>query len=416
MMPTRFLTATVPLLVACGGAGGGGGGGNHNPETDASTRSDSAMMMQDAPQSTANNMVPMVVNSGPANAGDFNVPFISVTVCAPGTSNCATIDNVSVDTGSTGLRLIASALPSGFTLPQANAANGSALTECYTFVDGYIWGSIRSADVKIGGEVAANTPVHLVGDPAFATVPSACSATGTAEDTVAAFGANGLIGINQIFPDCGSACTGASPASPDYYACSGATCTVAAVDPADQVTNPIAVFASDNNGAVLEFPSVPATGQATLTGSLTFGIGTQSNNGLGSATVMTVDDVGNLTTIYKSQTFSMSYIDSGTTELDFTDSTITQCTGTNAGYYCPASTLSLSAQNKGVNGATTTVSFSVANADTLFNSSDTAFDDIAYTGTSGTFAWGFPIFVGRSVFVALQGKSTPGGTGPYVAY
>lgn len=411
MTTTRVLIATVPMLaLACGSK-------NHEPDSsqDASTRSDAATT-NDAPQGAVNNVVPMVVNAGPPKTGDFNVPFISVTVCAPGTSDCATIDDVSVDTGSTGLRLIASVLPSGFTLPQAQASNGSALAECYTFEDGYTWGAIRSADVKLGGEVAANTPIHIIGDPAFTSVPTACSSAGQAEDTVSAFGGNGLIGINQIFPDCGSACTGADPAPANYYSCSGSACAVAAVDLADQVTNPIAAFASDNNGAVLEFPSVPATGAATLTGSLTFGIGTQSDNGLGSATVMTVDDVGNMTTVYNAQTLSMSYIDSGTTELDFTDSTIKQCTGDNAGYYCPSSTVSASAQNKGLNGATTTVSFSVANANTLFNTSDTAFDDIAATGTSGTFAWGFPLFVGRSVFIGLQGKSTPGGPGPYVAY
>jgi hypothetical protein len=411
MTTTRFFATLVPVLViACGG----GGGSNDHTGTDAGPPSDAASPI-DGAHSTANNTVPMVVNAGPANADDFNVPFISVTICAPGTSTCATIDDVSVDTGSTGLRLIASALPSGFTLPQAKASNGSALAECYTFDDGYIWGSVRSADVKIGGEVATSTPIHLVGDPAFASVPAACAATGQAEDTVAAFGANGLIGINQIFPDCGSACSGSSPASAAYYSCSGSACKVAAVADADQVTNPIAVFSSDDNGAVLQFPSVPASGQATLTGSLTFGIGTQSDNDLGSATVMTVDDEGNLTTVYKGQTLSMSYIDSGTTELDFTDS-ITQCTGDNAGFYCPSSTLGSSAENKGVNGVTTTVDFSVANANTLFDTNDTAFSNIAATGTAGTFAWGFPIFIGRSVFIALQGKSTPSGTGPYVAY
>ncbi len=407
MTTNRFLVATLPLLVlACGG---------RSDLQDASAQSDAATMT-DAATGTVNNVVPMIVNAGPPSTGDFNAPFISVTICTPGTSNCATIDYVSVDTGSTGLRLVASALPSGFTLPQAKASNGSPLAECYTFSDGFTWGSIRSADVKIGGEVAVNTPIHIIGDPAFTSIPSACSATGQEEDTVNALGGNGLIGISQIFPDCGSDCTGSNPAPANYYSCGGSACTVAAVDPADQVTNPIAAFASDNNGAVLQFPSVPATGEATLTGSLTFGIGTQSDNGLGSATVMTVDSVGNLTTIYKARSFSMSYIDSGTTELDFTDSTIRQCTGANSGYFCPSSTLSLSAQNKGLNGVTTTVDFSVANANTLLNGSNTAFDNIAGTGTSSTFAWGFPIFIGRRVFIALQGKSTPGGSGPFVAY
>jgi hypothetical protein len=35
---------------------------------------------------------------------------------------------------------------------------------------------------------------------------------------------------------------------------------------------------------------------------------------------------------------------------------------------------------------------------------------------STSFIWGLSFFYGRSVFVAFNGKSTPGGTGPYYAY
>src|ERR1700733_6847843 len=98
MTPTRALIATVPVLaLACGS-------NNHSSgsSADASTRSDAATTSDgtsDGAQGTGNNVVPMVVNAGPPNTGDFNVPFISVTICAPGTSNCTTIDDVSVDTG-----------------------------------------------------------------------------------------------------------------------------------------------------------------------------------------------------------------------------------------------------------------------------------------------------------------------------
>ena len=42
---------------------------------------------------------------------------VQVTVCVPKTNDCATIDDVMVDTGSTGLRLEASALPSWLNFP-----------------------------------------------------------------------------------------------------------------------------------------------------------------------------------------------------------------------------------------------------------------------------------------------------------
>jgi hypothetical protein len=65
-----------------------------------------------------------------------------------------------------------------------------------------------------------------------------------------------------------------------------------------------------------------------------------------------------------------------------------------------------------------TVSFTVANTDTLFaHASYTAFDDLAGPGGGKvTFDWGLPFFIGRSVFVALDGAATPGGKGPYFAY
>src|SRR5581483_9230831 len=60
------------------------------------------------PGSTANTQQ-IVVNAGPAG-NYFNGAFTSVTICAPGTSNCQTVDGVLVDTGSSGLRVLSSAL------------------------------------------------------------------------------------------------------------------------------------------------------------------------------------------------------------------------------------------------------------------------------------------------------------------
>jgi hypothetical protein len=373
----------------------------------------------DAGSSAVSNTTPIVVNAGPPGTGDIDVPFISVTLCVPGTSTCQTIDNISVDTGSSGLRVISSLLSSSLALPQPNATTGGPLVECFQFEDGYTWGSVRLADLKIAGEVASSVPVQIIGDPAYPTVPSDCSSSGPSEDTVATFGSNGIIGINQIVPDCGSYCADASNIETGaYYACSGGTCSAVAVPVANQVPNPIADFPQDNNGAVIQFPAVPVDGAATLQGTLIFGIGTQANNALGSAVVQTVDENGNFTTVYGGVTLSQSYVDSGTNLLSFNDSTITQCSSQDlSGFYCPASTLSLSAQNIGLNNGMATVTFSVANTQTLFeNASYTAFDDLAGTGGSGSFAWGFPFFIGRTIFFALDGASTPGGSGPYVAY
>ena len=419
-----WLLAIPFVAIGCGGdgaakqgapAGDGGSVDDAGMTTDGEATGDA-----DAGPPTGDNVAPLIVDTGPPGTSSVDVPFVSVTVCIPGTTTCQTIDHVSVDTGSSGLRIISSVLKSNIALPQQTATTGNSLAECFQYVDGYTWGSVRLADVQIAGEVAAKIPLHLIGDPAFTAVPSDCSSSGAAEDTVVDFGANGIIGVNQIVPDCGAYCAAQNPVQTgSYYSCTGGTCTAVAVAVANQVSNPIAFFAKDNNGAVLQFPTVAETGAAKLAGSLIFGIGTATNNGLGSASVLTVDANGNFTTVFNGQTFATSYIDSGTNALSFNDSAIPQCTSNlSSGFYCPTATLSLMAQNKGQNNVTSAVTFSVANTDTLFgNASDAAFDDLADPGVdNNTFAWGFPFFIGRSVYVAIDGAATPGGKGPYFAY
>jgi hypothetical protein len=73
----------------------------------------------------------------------------------------------------------------------------------------------------------------------------------------------------------------------------------------------------------------------------------------------------------------------------------------------------------GTNSANATVDFSVANADSLFDSNPTgvAFVNLAAPNSlSDSFDFGLPFFYGRNVFTAIAGQSTPGGDGPYVAF
>jgi hypothetical protein len=58
----------------------------------------------------------------------------------------------------------------------------------------------------------------------------------------------------------------------------------------------------------------------------------------------------------------------------------------------------------------------VENGDTLSaNRSNSALPNLAGPNT-GSFDFGLPFFFGRNVFTAIEGKSTSGGPGPYVAY
>jgi hypothetical protein len=236
---------------------------------------------------------------------------------------------------------------------------------------------------------------------------------------VLAFGANGLLGVGLFLQDCGSGCAQAAiPGT--YYTCSSAACQPTQVALAQQLQNPVALFASDNNGVIIEMPSIPATGSAIATGTLIFGIGTQSNNGLGSATVLTVDpNTGNIITTFNSRAYANSYIDAGTSVLAFGNNVFPLCFGADAGLYCPPATQDLSATLQGASKGASTVTFSVANADQLFgaNPSFEAFDNLAApAGDNVTFAWGLPFFFGRSVYTAIEGRTTPGGSGPYLAF
>jgi Protein of unknown function (DUF3443) len=437
MNGARFVfVAALPLFAfGCSGAGGGSDvdhadAGPADASTSDARPSDGRAASEtgatdgrsetsaDAP-GPASNVVPMIVNAGPPGVNSYDAPFVSITVCMPGTMNCETIDDIEVDTGASGVRVLASAL-TGLALPQQTASDGSPLVECMQYTDGYSWGPVKLADVRIGSKLAASIPIEVIADPMFTSVPNACSNSGPSENTLTSFGSYGTIGINQIVPDCGPSCASTKPVhAGGYYSCTGSTCTPVAVPEADQVSNPIAAFTSDNNGAVLQFPTVPADGATTLSGSLIFGIGTAGNNALGSATVLTVDENSEFTTVFDGITMPGSYIDSGTEYLWFYDSSLRKCkaSSTGGGFYCPASPQTLTAENVGENGATSNVTFTVANANSLFSDSSYAvFDDVGSPGPKASFAWGFPFFLGRSVFVALGGATTPGGDGPYVAY
>jgi Protein of unknown function (DUF3443) len=373
----------------------------------------------------AGNVVSITAGGGPSNpAGLANGAFTSVTVCAPGSANCATIGGVLVDTGSTGLRILSSVLPSGFSLPKQTDSGGSPIVECLQFGDGFTWGPVEMADMKISGEQASSLPIQVIGDPNFSAVPASCSsaALGPNENTVALLGANGILGVGNFRQDCGSACTVSGPSNPGvYFSCPASGCVVTTEALNLQVQHPVMLFATDNNGVIVELPAVPSSGAVTESGSLVFGIGTQSNNALSGTTVLTLDSSGNFTTVFNTQSVP-GFVDAGSNGLFFLDSATTglaTCALGSSTFYCPASTQNFAATNRGVNGQSTPVSFSVANASLLLSSSNPnfLFNNLAAPNPpNGNFDWGLPFFFGRNVFIAIEGQSTPGGSGPYTAY
>ncbi len=437
VLPT-ILGFTLLGLVGCGGGGGSQSQTVNNPTATIPTTP-----VQSAPTTSiaaAANVANLTIDAGPAAVTPpntqptiANLLYATVTICVPGTQTCTSIDHVLVDTGSTGLRIFASALPSNFTLPQRVDINNNPLAECIQFVDGYSWGPLQTADLKMSGETANSLPIQVIGSSSLSTVPSACSNTGAPRNTVQSFAANGILGVGNGAQDCGKGCTATNADGTAqnnlYYSCPTPQSCVATTVPLNaQVQNPIVLFAFDNNGSSIVLPTVPSSGALSVNGYLIFGIGTQSNNGLGNASVLTVDSPAfELTTQYGGASYTESYIDSGTNfyAVPNSNNAITVCSGNASSFFCPASTLNLSATLVGRNAVSSTTSFSIANAINLFNQNayNTAFSNLggpsgsATSRTTNTFAWGSPFFFGKTVYTAIEGKVTPSSTPtPYVAF
>src|SRR5271165_670218 len=139
MSAVRLLFAGWCAIVVVGCGGGSppkGSGGNPNP----------------IPTPTSN-VAAAIVSSGPAGSNSINTLYTSVTLCVPGsTTSCQTIDDIEIDTQSSGLRIFASVLT--LALPAKLNANGSTLVECAQFADGFSWGPLTIADMTIANESA----------------------------------------------------------------------------------------------------------------------------------------------------------------------------------------------------------------------------------------------------------------------
>ncbi len=384
----------LALLSGCGGGGGGGGG----------TAGTSTTSGQSA---AAANELPMTVELWSGNSRFPNQGYVSVQVCQPQTNNCQTIDHVLVDTGSYGLRVLASAL----TLPlQQNTLNNAALAECTSFFSGYTWGGVYNSDVVLGQQKASAVPIQVI-DGSYARLPNSCaSSPGVPMMTQAAIGANGILGVGSFQQDCPACSQQALPGH--YYTCTpGGACTPVAVPLSAQVTNPVAMLPTNDNGVVIDFKSTPSTtAQVSATGKLILGVGTQANNAIQNETIFGLDSNGHLTTIYNGFTYTQSYLDSGANGTFVTDSSLNSCKLA-TGLYCPSTDVIRTAT---ISSGTTaqTVSFIVSNADVMTGQGVQP----GLAGTGSSFAWGLPFFYGRKVFVSISGKSAQGRTTPFVAF
>jgi hypothetical protein len=441
------------FVAACGGGGGGGGGGS---------------------PVTYNNVAAITVDG---QYQSFNSLFVTVQICQHGsTSNCVTVDHVAIDTGSIGLRVLQSSLASlnstflqnlpTVTATASTAAVTGPLAECEQFGGGYTWGSVRNVDISIPGtnETASNIPMQVIGDLSASEPTCATqSTTGyqlTGENyttnmanplTNTYLYANGLIGVSLFQWDCIGCTSTAEPQDGDpatatltYVVCpdmTGNGCQPTTLPLAQQVQNPIYGFSTDNNGYILQMGNITSTSGSTtaVSGTMTFGIGTQGNNGVGSATTFEADpyeEPGIIQTTWQGTTYD-GLFDTGSNFYYFantTNPTIALC-GTTAPddqVYCPGgtgatagsagTTLSLEASIQPYTGASSpssTVDFSITNLFVNTNPNAIAANNVGGTVVFDYFIWGMPYFYGRKLYFGLAGINATTQdvtTNPYYAF
>lgn len=375
----------------------------------------------DAPSQMANsNEHPVFVDSGPVGTGyNVNRLYTSVKICEPGTDRCQTINHVLVDTGSTGLRLLAPELNSNLRLNRLTGATGFPLLNCVQFVDNtYAWGTVATADVLLGDKRATSVPLQIVADAAAGTPAFACAAGGTAITTAADLGAKGIIGMGLFKDDCGSRCAN-NVNNGTYYTCTDDNCIASMgtrVSTDNQVKNPVPRFAQDNNGVLVSLPAVSVPGAVRLDGSLIFGINTRDNNQLSGASVITTNANGYVTTEYGGRSLTKSFFDTGSNGLYFDDITFPPCNG---GFYCPEKLTPLSATVLGANAVAVPVAFFIDNASNLFSGgSNTVLPTLSGNILQADmFDWGLPFFYGRRVFFGIEGQFIQGQSNvPFYAF
>ena len=377
----------VLVLTACGG----GGGSKSTPAT-----------TQTPPPGLAANQISITVeqNTDPGiTISTFNQPYATITLCNA-VGACQSITHVLVDTGSYGLRLPAAAVT--VALPVQTDGNGNPLAECTSFLSGYMWGSVRTATLKLGGEVASNIPVQITDDPNFsALLPSTCAGTGTDLGNEASLGANGILGIGLFIND-----------DQFYYSCSSTSCSNYPLVSSQQVSNPVANFLTDNNGVIISLPNISNAGAVSAVGALTFGINTQANNTINGfaflAAVSSGINSSNISAVVGSETSTLTtFLDSGSNFTSFKASI-----PTNGSYYTPPSLETLNV-SLGVPVAYTGT-IGVIDLSTL-SSAYNAFNDIASQDTSGSIDLGLPFFFGKSVAFLINGDKVAQGAGPAYA-
>jgi hypothetical protein len=335
-------------------------------------------------------------------------------------------------------------------ISQINEPSDNPDAVCVLFGIGAEWGPVGKADVKLGSLTASNVRFMMI-DSTYGSIPSYSGcASSTLDTSPSADGYNGIIGVGLFTTDCGA--DGCDPSSTSYYGCpSGTNCSLAKVGlnytsvsssgasgltnngsiaTAYQVQNPIAQMPTGyNNGTAITLPSLSTCGASVVKGYMALGVASVTNNTpsttptiikAASSTISGSIVAGYMYTDWNGYEYN-GLIDSGTSTWAIVpNSDLSDCGGSYSGFLCPSDTPSLSASMVAAdNSVTKSISFTIGNAESLFNSSNTAYPSLgtSLSSSSDLFIWGLPFFYGRTVYTVINGKTATGvGTGPLWAY
>jgi len=399
-----FALVLIPLLfiVGCGGGGSGSGGTPPNPTLNLIAAPTSVTSGSSATLVWASSNATSCTASGGWSGSKATSGTTSTGAITSSTSFTLTCS------GASGTTAAAETVHITLTIPNPSVSLSASPTSVTSGSSATLtWSSTNATSCTLSG----------------GSFSSGGSSSSTSEPTSGSASTGALTSSTTYTLSCSGA-SGTTPASQSVTVTVSApsvACVAEAATLAEQVQNPVTLFTTDNNGVILELPTVGASGAATASGSLVIGIGTESNNGLNGATRLD----GNLTTaeitaaLTGDASISTGYLDSGSNALFFADSALTACASPIQGFYCPTSTVSETAMLTGTNSTSLAADFSVANADNLFtaDSNYRAFNDLAGPAPAvlgGLLDLGLSFFFGRNVFMGIEPAN--GATAPYFAY
>ncbi|MHB1756179.1 MAG: DUF3443 family protein [Leptospirillum sp.] len=432
-----FLWILGCFFLSFSGCGSGGGSSPSAGEPALGPLSTFCETTPKGSGTSTNNTLPLYLGTAGDNSpticgSAINNPCTDVTICDPSGGNCQTVNNVLVDTGSSGLRVFRSVLNNTTSLDQVASPGGDPVGECEAFGNGSYgdWGPLVYAQVRLSGEPPVTLPIQLI-DPTYAgqytsngnpaSSNAACGQTFTPDTSPSNASFNGILGVGLFVHSCGTLCANSNGYGV-FFSCSGSSCTSTTLEPCEQDQNPVPLLPQDNQGVLLSFPSIN-TPETSGTGYLILGIGSQSDNNPQGVTAYEADSSGNFQTTFGGTTYSSSngfaFIDSGSDGYFFPDSTIHN-SGSPDYYYNPSSPATPYAtifSASGTNSNSTSFNFTIQAPPAQGSGFlDGVIPNLGFDQPGG-FDWGLPFFFFKqNVYVGINGQPSTLGTGPFWAF